>query len=655
MSKIDPRLAMLMALSDASLEEADHEWHPDGAATPKFSNPLYAYLRFRPIADASVRRLDPFVSVLVNFTGGPRALRPLLDSWRCRVRSFAGEIFTALAPLRRIEHMQKERAVKFIELGRFARQHMNRTVPEIGAAAQRTADRSITGAGTIIGLIDMDGLDFYHDDFRNEDGTTRVVHLWDQRDEDRTGMRKPPEESKWRYGIEYDAAAINNDLAANRNGTSSYATVPHRPVVDPDRPNHATHTMGIAAGNGRASKEQSTAPWGKYTGVAPKASLIYVNTGVSGTEGLADLAAVADAVDYIFTRAGDTPCVVNISLGDDLGPHDGTSLVERFIDTKLDERSGRAVVIAAGNGGQTNQHTEVVIPRSGEVALSLKVGPGGWTGEAWQIWYSKDDSLDVIVTAPDGTSSKRISPTRPVATDPPPVPTPTTVVAGGAKIDVVSVFHDNRNGDNVIEMVMMRSGQGAVSVGEWTITLSRTTDWPAPVGETRVHAWIDGNTGLLRDMGPSATIRWRAGVSECSLTTPATSEMAITVGNYLVDDRDRSLSTTSSRGPTRDGRRKPELAAPGGNGIFAPEARVRAAGGPASADGYIRGIGTSVSAPHVAGLVALIFEIHAGTPLSAAETKEILKEIADGSRLAVVPDAEHGFGWGCARAPAPDV
>lgn len=631
MSKIDPRLAMLMALSDASLEEADHEWHPDGAATPKFSNPLYAYLRFRPIADASVRRLDPFVSVLVNFTGGSRALRPLLDSWRCRVRSFAGEIFTALAPLRRIEHMQKERAVKFIELGRFARQHMNRTVPEIGAAAQRTADRSITGAGTIIGLIDMDGLDFYHDDFRNEDGTTRLVHLWDQV-----------------AGREYDAAAINKDLVEG----VPYGTVPHRPVVDPDRPNHATHTMGIAAGNGRASKEQPTAPWGKYTGVAPKASLIYVNTGVSGTKGLADLAAVAGAVDYIFTRAGDTPCVVNISLGDDLGPHDGTSLVERFIDTKLNERSGRAVVIAAGNSRLSGQHTEVVIPDIGDVTMVLSVDRPVSDAEAWQIWYQKDDSLDVVVTAPSGVKSTVVAPVpKPEpAREPPPVPKPVRLEFGadGVEISVASFLEDGRNGQNVIEMIMRPFGGDSIPMGDWKITLSRTPHHAVPVVPASVHAWIDGNVGMLSGTG-IAKIRWLRPVTRCSLTTPGTCKQAITVGSYLLDAANDEPQRVSGLGPSRANQQKPELAAPGGIGVMAPSARLRTAGAPATAL-YKVATGTSQAAAHVSGLVALLFEARASDPPSAAKVKEILTECADKRALTEVPDPKQEFGWGWARA-----
>lgn len=644
MSKVDPRLAMLLRLPPSSLQAAHAEWQA-GLHTglpPVFSDPLYAHLRFGAATGlAHGAAVSPRVSVLVKFAGSEALVRQRLTQRGFVVRSVAGSILTALAPLSAVENVvSHDLAVRFVELGRFARPHMDRTVPEIGAAARRLGTPSFTGEGIVIGLIDTDGLDFYHADLRHDDGTTRLVHLWDQRVDDGTGHRTP---ATWGYGSEFHAADLDQDLA----GPAPYAVVRHRPVVPPHSANHATHTMGIAAGNGRASKAQPADLWGKYTGVAPRASLIYVNTFASGTKGLADLAEVCDAVDYIFARAGDAPCVVNISLGDDLGPHDGTSLVEQFIDAKLEGKAGRAVVIAAGNSGLTDQHTEVVIPAGGAATLELRVDAPVSTAEAWQLWYRGDDSLDVFVTAPSGVSSQPIKPNH--------APVPVTV--DSAQVTVASMTHDARNQDNVIEMLMRPSGAGPIAVGVWTITLSRTPGHGVPAGETRVHGWIDGNTGRVQGLGDTATIRWSAGVRRCSLTTPATAEQAITVGNYLLGVAEPyNLAPTSSVGPTRGAHQKPELAAPGGLGVRAPAARLRTPGAPATADptvDYRMAIGTSQSAAHVSGLVALLFEQNeksGGHPLSASETKAKLEAGADAASLMAVPDPLQGFGWGRVRA-----
>ena len=126
-----------------------------------------------------------------------------------------------------------------------------------------------------------------------------------------------------------------------------------------DSRGHGTHVTGIAAGDGSQAgtkPDETCSGADTYIGVAPMADIIFVkNVFEAGVNAIGRSRNLANAVRYIFIRAaqldGGTgrPCVINISQGDDLGPHDGTSLVEQAINLELNGRQGRAVVKSAGN------------------------------------------------------------------------------------------------------------------------------------------------------------------------------------------------------------------------------------------------------------------------------------------------------------------
>src|SRR5690606_36379248 len=128
-------------------------------------------------------------------------------------------------------------------------------------------------------------------------------------------------------------------------GADPFNAIRHR-----DSGGHGTHVAGIAAGDGSAAGQGQ--PAFTFVGVAPEADLIIVKVGGGGTEGLGTSANALDAVNYCYQRAQalDRPIAVNMSLGDNLGPHDGTSLLERGLDNLLGG-PGRAFVKSAGNVG----------------------------------------------------------------------------------------------------------------------------------------------------------------------------------------------------------------------------------------------------------------------------------------------------------------
>ena len=175
------------------------------------------------------------------------------------------------------------------------------------------------GDNVIMGFIDQ-GIEVNHPDFKDANGKTRILRIWDQ-----TVNPVGKIFNYYGYGQLWDSTAINAGLCTQ--------TTPSP---------HGTHVSGIAAGNGLSS--------GKNKGMAPNAKIIMVNT---------DLAAAnwsltaSDACDYIFKFADSLglPAVVNISIGSYWGGHDGQDPATKMVESLLDEKGGRLVVTAAGNSG----------------------------------------------------------------------------------------------------------------------------------------------------------------------------------------------------------------------------------------------------------------------------------------------------------------
>ncbi len=172
------------------------------------------------------------------------------------------------------------------------------------------------------------GIDYAHPDFRNADGTTRIVSIWDQ--------------TLDRF---FDSSLINEALEQTSE-QERYAIVPSR-----DTSGHGTHVAGICAGNGRASG-------GLYRGVAPKASLLVVKMGTADPDGFPRTTELLLAVDYALRRAKELgkPVAVNLSFGNNYGSHRGTSLVETYL-TEAASYWKSVIVAGTGNEGASRIHT----------------------------------------------------------------------------------------------------------------------------------------------------------------------------------------------------------------------------------------------------------------------------------------------------------
>lgn len=186
-------------------------------------------------------------------------------------------------------------------------------------------DLPYTGKDVIIGYVDT-GLDHQHPDFQNADGSSRVLHYWDQT----LAFDPLLTPGKYGYGQVWDSTDINN-------GT----------ITSTDNNAHGTTVTGAGSGNGLA--------YGTNTGAAPQSDIIIVESNFSSPNWTLS---VADAVDYIFSMA-DTlgkPAVVNTSLGTYLGSHDGSDPAGQIVDSLLNDKAGRILVAAAGNSGNQGKY-----------------------------------------------------------------------------------------------------------------------------------------------------------------------------------------------------------------------------------------------------------------------------------------------------------
>lgn len=470
-------------------------------------------------------------------------------------------IVTGRVPIRRVEAVHDNAAVLSLKASQVVRPALGATVTTMAVAPADfpTATSPDGGAGVVVGIVDF-GCDFMHSNFRTAKGKTRIEALWHQ-----AGVNSPA--SPFGYGRLYKAADIDAALKTN----NPYATLGYGPA--PDSANqvgtHGTHVMDIAAGNGLGTGQ---------AGVAPKATLIFVEAATADiawqgpetvNQAFGDSVQLLEAVRFIFDQAGDRPCVVNLSLGTNGGPHDGSSLVEQGLDALVNEKPNRAVVIAASNSQEDGIHTMGVVSGRDDHDIAWTQDPSAGGGEV-ELWYAGARRLEVSLVAPDGTIFGPVAP--------------------GANLPLgrgndISIFISNRlddsnNHDNIIG-IWLASG---LSSANWTIRL-RALDRQA----TDYHAWIERND--------SAQSAFATPTPTHTLGSISTGRSSIVVGSYDAHKQSFPLSSFSSCGPTRDGRDKPELSGPG-HAVVAARSRT--------GNGVTRKSGTSMAAPAVTGLVALI-------------------------------------------------
>jgi subtilisin family serine protease len=504
---------------------------------------------------------------------------------------------------------------------------------DIGLPLDRKVNGTVVdGHGVVVGIID-DGCALAHWNFlepcvAGSPPKTRIKYLWDQ------GRTVNPPTAGWKeikgdfYGQELDEAAINTALSVPAH--------PRGDVLDEDKvyeyldykiadlASHGTHVMDIAAGNGKAMMGSE--------GVASAADIIFVQLPQVAVEAgkAALMKGILDGVNYIFNRAEmlGLPAVVNISYGTYAGPHDGTSQAEMMIDELLGTTKNRAVVVAAGNGFEADCHAHGDVQAGTKKKLRWIVRPEDPSPNDLEIWYSDQDQLDLYLNSPDGA----------IALGPIKLGTVVPIVRADGKVigtidhapDAGKILHGPNAGKGAICIaISLRPTTEDSAVGntapapsgEWSVGL----DNPA-TGRVEFHAWIERD-----DAGRSAGARKRQSHFHpddahpgCTLFGLATGYQVISAGAY--NTATHEVCRYSAAGPTRDGRKnKPDVCAPAaedvaGRGVLSASSRRAVP---------TRMSGTSASAPHVTGLVALMLQYAADNgklPMTAGKIAETLRE-----------------------------
>lgn len=417
----------------------------------------------------------------------------------------------------------------------------------------QTAEFDLFGDGVIVAIIDS-GIDYTHPDFRNEDGTSRILYLWDQ-----TIPGNPPE--GYTVGTLYTKEMLDEALARR--------TVPERLELVPsvDLSGHGTHVAGIACGNGRASA-------GRNRGVASRSEMIVVKLGSSIGASFPRTTRLMEAVDFVVKQGINLgrPIAVNLSFGNNYGSHDGNSLIETF----LNEISGfgrTCIVVGTGNEGALRHHVGGTLTMSQPQVIELAIGPSESSMNV-QIWKNFFDDFDIELRHPNGE-----------------VAGPIPKILGSQRFILgntgIYLYYGEPTPTNMAQEIFIEfiPLNNYVDVGTWNIRLV-----PREIVNGRFDMWlptgevITAATGFLQP------------TEEITLTIPSTARNVITVGAY--DASTNSFSYFSGRGYTRyylDF--KPDLVAPGVN------ITSTAPGG-----GYTSMTGTSMATPFVTGSAALMMQ-----------------------------------------------
>lgn len=469
------------------------------------------------------------------------------------------------------------------------------------------------GAGVIVGFVDT-GINYTDSLFRNVDGSTRIIGIWDQTNNSDNSNNienetaKPFSAFSALYGTQYTAEEIN--LALNSDNPASI--VPTR-----DENGHGTFLASIAAGN----RDERAG----FSGAAPQASIAMVKL-KPAKQYLRDFYLIQDGAEayqendimmgvsylYFLARKYSMPLVVCIPLGTNMGSHMGMSRLGQYLN-QVSLSNGSAVITAAGNETGARHHFRAVMDAdTDEVTAELRVGERE-AGFSMELWAENMGAYTVGFISPTGEVAREISvPLRGENT--------VSFLLEQTQITVYTQIADVSSGSQFIFMRFENPMSGI-----WRILIRNSLD----IRET-FHIWLPVR-GFISD----ETYFLRPD-PDTIITDPGNARYLITVTAY--DHTKNSIYIHASRGYSLSGRIKPDLAAPG----------VNILGASVSGRRLTRMSGTSVSAAHLAGAAAILLNwgvLNANYPyLNTPVLKSIFVRGAQRNPALTYPNREFGYG-----------
>lgn len=520
-------------------------------------------------------------------------------------------IATANIPLQQVSAIAAMPGIKRIELPLLFRKTDTLTNKLTGAGRVLNGDSPLPGAFTgknvLIGIID-DGIDITHPEFLDASGKTKLRSLWNM---DYSGGTSPP---GYFYGHAWASDSINAHIIRYNGGQI--------PLSDMKRKFgysfHGTPVTGLAAGN---------------SGIAPRADIVSVALTALG-DTILHSDRIIDAIAYIYSKAqeADKKCVINISLGlMDGAPHDGKSMVERAIDNFCEDKPDILVCTSAGNYGNTWKHwggfpihadssfgffkcaysapLYFSIPKQYSNTLRISLTDSKLRDQGAPNFHRdsifaqtpyllvsdliQNGPVTINTFLPNGTPSSRLT---------------------------FTAAHAN---DDYDELIVNVSELTSVS-SNFDFHLYRFI-WK---GTGMVHAWFpffNLHPAFVFSQNPYPNDpTYRSCDNDYTTVIPSHAYTVLSTGAYnvrncyvniqgnVVNQYPKcQLAYFTSRGPTADGRIKPDIINPGDN-VLAPRSRMETFVGHEfilSANWESFG-GTSASSPISAGMAALIWEAH---------------------------------------------
>lgn len=492
--------------------------------------------------------------LIVKYSGSLEAVRALASSVvelqnEYAVITIRESDIEALTQIPEIEYIEKPKRL-FFQVAN------GRRVSCIDSVQQDTR-LSLYGQGILVAIIDS-GIEYENVDFRNEDGTTRILALWDQSLAPGEG-RVPPK--GYAVGAEYTSGQINEALGRS--------TLDDRRQIVPsqDTSGHGTAVAGVAAGNGRNSS-------GQYAGAAPKSNLLVVKLGNPVKDGFPRTTELMQGIDYVVRKALELrmPVAVNISFGNTYGSHDGSSLLERFIDD-ISNIWKSCICIGSGNEAASAGHTSGIMRMGREEIIQLAV-QSSQPAISIQIWKEYTDIVDISLMTPAGVTIG-----------------PIQEILGPQRFSVgqteILLYYGEPSPYSTAQEIFidMLPKETYVASGVWRLILN-----PRKVVSGAYELWLPSENVLNQGTG------FLFPTDQTTLTIPSTAGRVVTVGAY--NALTFAYADFSGRGYTRGANLvKPDIVAPG------VDVTAAAIGG-----GYAQFTGTSFAVPFVTGGAALMME-----------------------------------------------
>lgn len=430
---------------------------------------------------------------------------------------------------------------------------------------QNQSNLALFGGGVLVAIIDT-GIDYLHQAFRNADNTSCIHSIWDQTINEGAEIQET-NNNTIRYGKEFTRDMINKALSS----TNPLEIVPTR-----DEAGHGTAIAGIIAGRENFESE--------FRGVVPLADLVVVKLKQAKKINKKMFSIPEDVIcyqdtdiilgiNYVREQAEllNRPLAICIALGSNQGSHDGRGILSTYL-SEIADTPGMCVVISAGNEGNGRRHHLGLLEGGTQYSeFEVRVGKdeGGF---AMEIWKDASSRVSVDITSPTGEYIKPIFPTLDRCVR-------QSLIFSNTIVWVNNNLIENYSGAQLVLIRMDMPSEGLWKFRVYNLD-NKTTNY---------HVWLPSE-GIITDdtyfIDPNP---------DTTITSPGNSFYSLTITAY--NHLNNSIYYTASRGLTRNGELKPDLAAPGVE-ITCPIAYA----------GYGTATGTGVAAAHATGITAMLLE-----------------------------------------------